>query len=114
MRLFKPYVNLTKSESTGIYTMNAVVALPKGYALSSLSQSEIKKNGKKLWAVTAKVITNGSESNAMAEFSVPLEQGPTKEVKSTSMVIVESSALRNPVEDNSTEVDYEDAESTLP
>jgi len=50
----------------------------------------------------------------MAEFSVPLEQGPTNEIKSTSMIIAEMSALRNPVEDNSTDVDYDDAETTMP
>jgi len=47
MKLFKPFVNLTKSESTGIYTLNAVVSLPKDYALSSIEQGQIEKMVKK-------------------------------------------------------------------
>jgi hypothetical protein len=117
MKLFKPYVNLTKSASTGIYTLNSVVSLPKGYALSSLVQSEIERNGQKYWAVTATVTTNGSIETDMAEFSVPLLQGPTEEIKSTSMVVVNSSSLsssmRNPVEENKTDVDYDDAQGDL-
>jgi hypothetical protein len=53
----------------------------------------------------------------MAEFSVPLLQGPTEEIKSTSMVVVNSSSLsssmRNPVEENKTDVDYDDAQGDL-
>lgn len=114
MKLFKPYVNLTKSESTGVYTLHSVVALPKGYALSSLNQGVIEKNGKKLWAVTATVITNGSIETDMAEFSVPLQQGPTAEILTTSMIVKEAPlAMRSPADDSGTDIDYDDAEGTV-
>ena len=113
MKLFKPYVNLIKHESNGIYTLNSVISVPKRYALSSLNQEEIEKNGKKLWAVTATIQTNGSTDTEIAEFSVPLEQGPTDEVKTVSMVMVNASSRSNPAEDNSTDVDYDDATGGL-
>lgn len=115
MKLFKPFVNLTKSQSTGVYTLNSVVSVPKGYALNSLNQAEIEVDGKKLWAVTAGITANGSTETEIAEFSVPLEQGPTDEIKTTSMVIVAtSSSVNDPEEDNGTDVDYDDAEETYP
>ncbi|MBI9058603.1 MAG: hypothetical protein JEZ01_12635 [Labilibaculum sp.] len=117
MKLFKPFVNLTKSESTGVYTLNAVVSLPKDYALSSIDQGLIEKNGKKVWAVTASVTTNGSLETDIVEFAVPLKQGPTEEVNTVSMVMVQSSLLGgtpNPEEDDSTDVNYDDAEEDLP
>jgi len=43
MKLFKPFVNLTKSESTGEYTLNAVVSVPKDYALGSIDQGILVK-----------------------------------------------------------------------
>lgn len=117
MKLFKPFVNLTKSESTGVYTLNAVVSLPKDYALSSIEQEPIEKNGKKSWAVTASFTTNGSVETDIVEFAVPLKQGPTEELTTVSMVIIQSSLLGatpNPEEDNSTDVNYDDAEETTP
>jgi hypothetical protein len=117
MKLFKPFVNLTKSESTGIYTLNAVVSLPKDYALSSIGQDLIEKNDKKVWAVTASVITNGSLETDIVEFAVPLNQGPSEEINTVSMVMVQSTMLgatSNPEEDSSTDVDYDDAEVDNP
>jgi hypothetical protein len=111
MKLLKPYVNLIKSND--VYTLNSVVSVPKGYALSSLKQAEIERNGKKLWAVTATITTNGSVGTEIAEFSVPLEQGPTDEVKTVSMVMVDASLMTNPEEDNRTDVDYDDAEDSI-
>ncbi|MCT4601656.1 MAG: hypothetical protein N4A59_01970 [Marinifilum sp.] len=115
MKLLKPYVNLIKSQSNGVYTLNSVVSVPKGYALSSLNQSEIERDGKKFWAVTATILTNGSTDTEIAEFSVPLNQGPTDEIKTVSMVMVENSMMRsaNPVQDNSTDVDYDDSSEGL-
>lgn len=116
MKLFKPYVNLIKSQSSGVYTLNSVISVPKGYALSSLNQSEIEKEGKKLWAVTATILSNGSSETEIAEFSVPLEQGPTEEIKTVSMVMVNTTMMSsptNPAEDNSTDIDYDDADGDL-
>ncbi|MPQ46795.1 hypothetical protein GCQ56_07190 [Marinifilum sp. N1E240] len=117
MKLFKPFVNLTKSESTGVYTLNAVVSVPKDYALGSIEQGLLVKNEKKSWAVTASVTTNGSIETDIVEFSVPLKQGPTEEISTVTMVMVETSKLgsvANPSEDDSTDVNYDDAEETLP
>lgn len=117
MKLFKPFVNLTKSKATGVYTLNAVVSLPKDYALSSIGQDLIEKNGKKIWAVTASVITNGSLETDIVEFAVPLNKIPTEELKTVSMVMVQSTMLgatTNPEEDKSTDVNYDDAETTNP
>lgn len=114
MKLLKPYVNLIKSASNGVYTLNSVVSVPKGYALNSLSQGEIEKNGKKLWAVTATITSNGGVGTEIAEFSVPLEQGPTEEVKTVSMVMVDTALMSNPEEDNRTDVDYDDADQGMP
>ncbi len=113
MKLFKPFVNLTKSESTGVYTLNSVVSVPKDYALGSIEQGLIEKNGKKVWAVTASLTTNGSVETDIVEFAVPLNQGPTEEVNTVSMVMVQSTmvgATSNPAEDSSTDVDYDDAD----
>ena len=114
MKLFKPYVNLTKSNSTGEYTLNSVVSLPKGYALKSLKQNEVKRDGKVLWSVTAAVQTNGTAGTEIAEFAVPLEQGPTDQIKTVSMVVVNENQLANPEDDNHTDVDYDDAEGVTP
>ena len=118
MKLFKPFVNLTKSVSTGIYTLNSVVSLPKDYALSSIEQGFIEKDGKKVWSVTASVTTNGSVETDIVEFAVPLGQGPTVEIKKVSMLMVDSSSLSSPIdtvaEENRTDVDYDDAETTNP
>ncbi|WP_321281640.1 hypothetical protein [Marinifilum fragile] len=113
MKLLKPYVNLIKSASNGVYTLNSVVSVPKGYALNTLSQGEIEKGGKKFWAVTATITSNGSVGTEIAEFSVPLEQGPTNEIKTVSMVMVDTALMANPAEDNSTDVDYDDAEGSV-
>ncbi|MCY1636182.1 hypothetical protein [Marinifilum sp. D737] len=113
MKLLKPYVNLIKSASNGVYTLNSVVSVPKGYALNTLSQGEIEKNGKKLWAVTATITSNGGVGTEIAEFSVPLEQGPTNEIKTVSMVMVDASLITNPTEDKSTDVDFDDAEEEI-
>ena len=113
MELFKPYVNLTKSQSTGVYTLNSVVSVPKGYALSSLQQGVVEKNGKQLWGVTATIVANGSSETEIAEFSVPLDQGPTEEIKTTSMIMVESGAIAKSEASHSTDVDYDDAEGTV-
>lgn len=114
MKQFKPFVNLTKSKSTGIYTLNSVVSLPKDYAVNSIDQELIEKNGKKIWSVTASVTTNGSVETDIIEFSVPLDQGPTEEIKTVGMVMVDSSPMisstANPAEENRTDVNYDDAE----
>jgi len=114
MKLFKPFANLTKSEATGVYTLNSVVSLPKDYALSAIKQGLIEKDGKKVWSVTASVTTNGSVETDIVEFAVPLTQGPTKEIRKISMVMVNSSTVRsstpNPVEENRTDVNYDDAD----
>ena len=117
MKLFKPFVNLTRSESTGEYTLNAVVSVPKDYALGSIDQGLLVKNEKKSWAVTASVTTNGSIETDIVEFSVPLKQGPTEEISTVTMVMVETSkmdSVANPSEDDSTDVNYDDAEETQP
>ncbi len=117
MKLFKPFVNLTKSKSTGVYTLNAVVSLPKDYALSSIEQGLIEENGKESWAVTASVTTSGSVETDIVEFAVPLNQGPTENIKTVSMVMVQYSTLDElsiPKKDNRTDVDYDDSEVTLP
>ncbi|NOU58580.1 hypothetical protein [Marinifilum caeruleilacunae] len=117
MKLLKPYVNLVKSASNGVYTLNSVVSVPKGYALNSLNQGEIERDGKKLWAVTATITSNGSIETEIAEFSVPLDQGPTDEIKTVSMVMVNNSMMSgpsNPEQDNHTDVDYDDAGGATP
>jgi len=53
----------------------------------------------------------------IVEFAVPLKQGPTEGVETVSMVMIQSSMLSstpNPEENNSTDVDYDDSEVTLP
>ena len=114
MKLFKPFVNLTKSASTGVYTINSVVSLPKDYALSSIEQGPIEIDGKKVWSVTATVTTNGSLETDIVEFAVPIKQGPTDEIKKVSMFMVDSSPLSssivNDVEEKRTDVNYDDAE----
>jgi len=118
MKLFKPFVNLTKSESTGEYTLNAVVSVPKDYALGSIDQGILVKKDRKSWAVTASVTSNGSLETDIVEFSVPLKQGPTKEISTVTMVMTGSSlksGISNPEEeDRSTDVNYDDAEETQP
>lgn len=117
MKLFKPFINLTKSESTGIYTLNAVVSLPKDYALNSIEQGLSIKNKKKSWVVTAAVTTNGSLETDIVEFSVALKQKPTKEIRTVSMLIIESSmnnSVKNPTKNNNTDINYDDAENTNP
>lgn len=114
MKLFKPYVNLTKSNSTGEYTLNSVVSLPKGYALKSLKQNEVKRDGKVFWGVTASVQTNGAAGTEIAEFAIPLEQGPSDQITTVSMIVVDSSVMANPENENSTDVDYDDAEGVTP
>ena len=117
MKLFKPFVNLTRSESTGEYTLNAVVSVPKDYALGSIDQGILVKKDRKSWAVTASVTSNGSLETDIVEFSVPLKQGPTEEISTVTMVMVETSkmdSVANPSEDDSTDVNYDDAEETLP
>ncbi|PCH68592.1 MAG: hypothetical protein COC06_09265 [Bacteroidales bacterium] len=117
MKSFKPFVNLTKSESTGVYTLNSVVSLPKDYALNSISQGLTEEDGKKAWSVTASVTTNGSVETDIVEFAVPLTQGPTEEIKTVSMVMIDSSSVSsstpNPVERNRTDVNYDDAEEEV-
>ncbi len=114
MKLFKPFVNLTKSASTEVYTLNSVVSLPKDYALSSIEQGLIVKDGKKVWSVTATVTTNGSLETDIVEFAVPLKQGPTEEIRKVSMIVKEAvvvdSSLGDPVNDKGTDVNYDDAE----
>ncbi|MDQ1771479.1 hypothetical protein GQR60_09795 [Labilibaculum sp. A4] len=118
MKLFKPFVNLTKSASTGVYTINSVVSLPKDYALSSIEQGLIEIDGKKVWSVTATVTTNGSLETDIVEFAVPIKQGPTDEIKKVNMIVKQAlsgdSSVGNPVEENRTDVDYDDAETTNP
>lgn len=117
MKPFKPFINLTKSKSTSVYTLNAVVSLPKDYAICGIEQNEIETNGKKVWAVTASVTTNGSVETDIVEFAVPLNQNPTMEINTVSMVIVNSSSLNSsvssPAEENRTDVDYDDAETEM-
>lgn len=112
MKLFKPFANLTKSEATGVYTLNSVVSLPKDYALNSIKQGLIEKDGKKVWSVTASVTTNGSVETDIVEFAIPLDQGATKEIKTVSMLMVDSSSVRssNHAEENKTDVNYDDAD----
>ncbi|MGQ1909995.1 hypothetical protein ACT3CE_09430 [Marinifilum sp. RC60d5] len=117
MKLFKPFINLTQSESTGIYTLNAVVSLPKDYALNSIEQGLSIKHKKKSWVVTACVTTNGSLETDIVEFSVPLKQKPTKEIRTVSMNIIESSmsnTVKDPTENSATDINYDDAENTQP
>ena len=114
MKLSKPFVNLTKSEASGVYTLNSVVSLPKDYALTAIEQGLITKGGKKIWAVTASFTTNGSTETDIVEFAVPLKQGPTEEITKVSMMVKNSSSLSslisNAVEEKRTDVDYDDAE----
>ncbi|BAX82032.1 hypothetical protein [Labilibaculum antarcticum] len=118
MKSFKPFVNLTKSEATGVYTLNSVVSLPKDYALSSIDQGLIEKDGKKIWTVTASVTTNGSTETDIVEFAVPLKQGPSEEITKVIMTVIDSSSLStsvaNTAEENRTDVNYDDAETTNP
>ncbi|WP_421919227.1 hypothetical protein [Marinifilum sp.] len=114
MKLLKPYVNLIKTAPDGVYTLNSVVSVPKGYALSSLTQSEIIRNDKKFWAVTAEITSNGSVGTEIAEFTVPLAQGPTDEIKTVSMVMIDTSNIANPINDHNTDIDYDDAEIETP
>lgn len=124
MKLSKPFVNLTKSKSTGEYTLNSVVSLPKDYALNSIEQGPIEQNREKIWAVTVYFTTNGSLETDIVEFAVPLKQEPTKEIKKVSMIVKESpkkealhkedlhskSSSRHHNRDKGTAINYDDAE----
>lgn len=118
MKLSKPYVNLTKSKATRVYTLNSVVSLPKDYALTAIEQGLVEKDGKKIWAVTASFTTNGSTETDIVEFAVPLKQKPTAEITKVSMIVKKSSSedssIGNPSENGGTDVDFDDAEITLP
>jgi hypothetical protein len=114
MEKFKPFVNLTKSKSTGKYTLNSVISVPKSYAIRNISQFEIEEDGKKKWAVKADIVPGDSKEQDIIEFSVPLEQGPTESIRKTSMIVSMACEAEGPADDKSTELNYDDAETTEP
>lgn len=123
MKLFKPYVNLTKKEdATGItlYALHSVINLPVGYQYQSTTQSEIETpNGQKRWKVVLNFAPNGEslDNTLMQEFNTILDEGPTNDRHKIQLSVntVTNSELLTASSSSSseTDVDYGDAEEDI-
>jgi hypothetical protein len=113
MKLFKPYVNLTKSKTTGEYTLNAVVNLPADSSVEAISQEETLADDQKLWGVNLSINSNGSTTGEtkMEEFNIELKEGPLADRQKVRMMVTES-ATDSPVEER-TDVNYDDADEAM-
>ncbi|MFA8435400.1 MAG: hypothetical protein ACEPOZ_12850 [Marinifilaceae bacterium] len=110
MKLFKPYVNLTKSKTTGEYTLNAVVNLPADSSVEAISQEETLVDDQKVWEVKLNINSNGSatEETKMEEFNIELKEGPLPDRRKVRMMVADSEST--PENEGRTDVDYDDAD----
>lgn len=117
MKLFKPYVNLTKKvtkNNVEQYTLHSVINLPAAFQYHSTNQQEIETPaGEQKWMVTLNFTHNGAclANTMMQEFDTVLLEGPTDQRKKIGICITstEGSSIIQATSCDETDLNYDDA-----